>query len=141
MDTPKEQTDKIEKTIAKAYQSICKAYREKFRLGVEAYKSPHKTLEDFEKDIGIVAPLVQEIHGVSDSCINDVDIGLMVLYHGLLSKYEERKIKEKRKEMKNWPLPFVETDVKNALKLIAEAEKRKKASDGMVDYYLRDASG
>jgi len=132
--------EKIEEAINRGYQSVCKEYREKYRQAVEAYNGPHKTPEDFEKAIETASALAQEIPGSSDSCINNVDIGLMVLYHDLMSRYKERKIREKRKEMKNWPFPFIETEVQKALKFLAEAQQRKKASEEMVDYYIRDGS-
>jgi hypothetical protein len=142
MDAPKDSLDcKIQEAITKAYSHLCKDYKGTYLRAVEAYSGPHKTLGDFEKAIGTVDALVQEVHGVSDSCISDVDIGLMVLYHGIRSKKEQRVINEKRKEMKNWPLPFVEADVKEALKSIAEAKKRKSLNEQAVDYYIGDDSG
>lgn len=140
MDASKNRTDRIEKAIEEGYQSSCKEYEGEYKQAVDAYKCPHKTLEDFEKAIGTVDTLAQEICGVSDSCPNKVDIGPMVLYHDILSKKEEKVIKEKRKEMKNWPLPFPETDVREALKLIAEAKKRKDINDQAVDYYIKEDS-
>jgi hypothetical protein len=140
MDIQKGRAERIEEAIEEGYQSICKGYKEEYKQAVDAYKCPHKTLEDFEKAIGKVDKLVQEVHGVSDSCLNKVDIGLMVLYHGLLPRYEEMKIKQKRKEMKNWRLPFVEADVDEALKFIAEAKKRKSLNEEALDYYLGNGS-
>jgi len=141
MDVEKIREEKIEEAITEGYRYLCKGYKGKYLQAVEAYNGPHKTLEDFEKAIGIIDTLVGEIQGVSDSCISDVDIGLMVLYHGIRFKKEQRVINEKRREMKNWPVPFSEKDVEETLKSIAEAKKRKDMNDKAVNYYIRDASG
>jgi hypothetical protein len=141
MDTQKDSRDfKIQEAITKGYKSICKGYKEEYYQALKAYSDPPKTLEDFEKAIGRIDKLVHEVHGVSDSCLSDVDIGLMVLYHGIRSKKEQSIINKKRKEMKNWPLPFSETKLAKALKTIKEAKERKHIADNAVEYYVGDGS-
>jgi len=139
MDIPKGRAERIEAAIAKGHQSICRAYKEKYLQAIEAYRGPHKTFEDFEKDIGKIDSLADEVHGVSDSCLNNVDIALMVLYHGIRSMKEQKIINEKRKEMKNQPLKVLTLEdvyVTEAIKFITEAKERKSLNEQAVDYYI-----
>jgi hypothetical protein len=136
MEISKNWAHRIEEAIEEGYRCLCKAYKGRYLEAVEAYSGPHKTPEDFEKAMGKIDSLADEVHGTSDSCLNKVDIGLMVLYHGIRSKKEQRVINEKRKEMKSWPHPFPEAKVEEALKSIAEAKKRKSLNHQALDYYI-----